>query len=290
MAFEPTNNGLSDEKLTWAVWWVEHRLQIKRAATVLLGILAFAFLAYGLYGFGDWMFGSGVRERQQIATLPLDLVNAEALRQTHAPQNIGVEDTIVLTGGTGKYDLAARVTNPNARWWVEFDYRFEIEAEGVSHHGYILPNQPAFALALGVRSEARPSSPALAVSNLTWHRVDAHATLPNYEAWSAARLALTVSGITFTSPQAGDALGISRATFTVKNDTAFGYHTVGFVVSLLSGGRLVGINEVTISELRAGESREVTATWFSDLPSVSRVEVQPEVNIFSARSYLAPGE
>lgn len=289
MAFDPQNT-MSEETLTRAVWWVEHKLLIRRIATALLGAVALSFLGYGLYGFGDWMFGSGVRERQELAQLPVDLTNAAELRQSHAPEDLGIEDTAVLAAGAGKYDMAARVTNPNAHWWAEFDYRFGGDATAAARHGYLLPGDAKYMLTLGVKVGARPSSAGLAIENLVWHRADPHLTLPDYVTWSTARTTFAVSGITFTPSLQGDPLGISRATFTVKNETAFGYHAVGFTVALLSGGRLVGINYVTISDLRAGESRDVSASWFSELPSVSRVEVQPDVNIFDVRSYLAPGE
>jgi len=59
---------LSESQLKWGLWWVNHQGQLKTVATVLLGAVAFALLAYGSWGFADWFFGSGVHERSDIAT------------------------------------------------------------------------------------------------------------------------------------------------------------------------------------------------------------------------------
>lgn len=290
MAFETPDNGLSNDKLKWGVWWVEHKLQLKSIGTVLLGVVGFSMLGYGLYGFADWMFGSGVRERQQIAQLAAGYVDYSAFRQARAPHDLGVEDTIVLQGGSGRYDFAARLTDPNAQWWAEFSYRFGEDATAQPKRGYILPGESKYLLALGVKSDSRPSAAGLVVEDIRWHRVNGHATRPDYATWSSTRLNFGIADIAFATPKPDDPLGVSRATFTFTNDTAFGYHAVAFSVALISGGRVVGVNTVTISDVRAGETRLVAATWFSDLPSVSKVEVHPEVNIFDARSYLGPGE
>jgi hypothetical protein len=61
-------------------------------------------------------------------------------------------------------------------------------------------------------------------------------------------------------------------------------------VTLLSSGKVVGINKVTISDLRPGQERDVEASWFMDLLSVTDIEVRPQVNIFDARAYIAPGQ
>jgi hypothetical protein len=98
-----------------------------------------------------------------------------------------------------------------------------------------------------------------------------------------------VSDARFRPPAPDDPLKVSRATFNVKNDTAFGYWRVSFFVILWSGSSIVGANSVTISDLRPGETREVAVSWFNEIHGVTRVEVVPEVNIFDDRVYIPPG-
>ena len=140
-----------------------------------------------------------------------------------------------------------------------------------------------------MKSETRPAGPEIEVSAVRWKRVDQHAVRPDYKTWAQARLDFAIEDVKFAPPSPTDAISVSRATFTIANRTAYSYWSAGFFVVLYSGSRIVGVNYVTISELRAGRSTPVDASWFIDLPSVSRVEVIPEVNIFDDRIYIPPG-
>ncbi|HCC22412.1 hypothetical protein A2480_01275 [Candidatus Uhrbacteria bacterium RIFOXYC2_FULL_47_19] len=285
--------GSNEEKLTegqlkWGLWWVNHRGQLKTAATILLGTVAFVLLAYGSWGFADWFFGSGVRERAGTVTLTQNLTDYTSFREAAMPEKLSIQPTMTLPAGEGKYDLLARMINPNRRWWVEFDFRF-VDA-GLSdrlQHGYLLPTDSRFLYQLGVSSDHKPS-PTFEITDITWHRVDGHEVQPDYLTWATKRLNFIIDRPEFVPPDAKSALPVSRARFSVTNDTAFSYVSVPFLVTLLSGERVVAVNRVVVTGLKAGEIREVESSWFNDLPSVTRVEVKLELNIFDSTVYLAP--
>jgi hypothetical protein len=291
MPFEPSEQGqLTEKDLSFGLWWVNHKVQLRHVLEAALGIIAIPMLVFGAYGFADWYFGTGVQERAQLATQSLQYTDYAALNAARAPKDLQVDAPLVLAAGTGTYDIAARVGNPNRGWWADFDYHFDTGSGAKTYHGFVLPADTSTMTALGVTSDARPAPQSLVIENLHWNRVDLHATRPDYDTWSSARLALTVSEPVFTPPAASDAVQVSRATFTLTNASGFGYVTVPLTVTLLSGSRVVGITRVAISELRAGESRAVDASWFFSLPTVTRVEVKPDLNIFDPHGYIAPGQ
>ena len=76
-----------------------------------------------------------------------------------------------------------------------------------------------------------------------------------------------------------------RSVFSLSNDTAFSYYDVGLFVLLKRGSAIVGVNKTTLSTLNSGEETDVTVNWFGTLPSVSQVEVIPELNIFDLGVY-----
>ena len=173
---------------------------------------------------------------------------------------------------------------------MEFDYRFTGPGfDDEYKRGYLLPSDTKYLYSLGVEAESKPPA-ALEVANVMMHRVDNHVVRPDYRTWATERLNFLIEDIKFIEPDKDSPIPISRASFIITNDTAFGYVSVPFFVTLLSGNRVVGVNRVVISDLRAGEMREVIASWFNDLPNVTRVEVKPEVNIFNDLVYLKPGE
>lgn len=282
---------MTEKQLKWAYWWVRNKVRIRQVFTAILGIFAFSLVAYAGFGFLDWFFVSGVRERANLAQTIATGTPLATWRDYGAKQVVLFDSPVILSAGEGRYDIFSRATNPNDEWMVEFDYRFD--AGGVSIQakpGFLLPGETKNLHALGVKSDSRPSSPEIEITNLRWNRIDPHLARPDYRTWSVSRLDLRIVDAEYTPPDPSDMLPISRADFTIENHTAFSYYTVGFFVSLFSGQKIAGVNYVTISELRAGEQRSVEATWFNSLPNVTRVEVEPEVNILDERVYIPPGQ
>jgi len=293
MAFDPTRESqLSEDQLKWGYWWVTHKVQVRKIFTIVLALVAIALVGYAGFGFADWYFGSGVKERSDIGQLARTVINFPAFHEKFAPQELVIEGTSVLEAGEGAYDLATRVTNPNTTWWAEFDYQYLSGGDPLvaAQRGYVLPGEVKYLTGLGTKAASFPGGAEVAVTNLVWHRVDTHVVRPDYATWSAARLNFQITDVKFQAPDPTDQLKVSRASFTLKNDSGYGYWKAGFFVALLKDEQVVGANYVTVSELRAGDVRPVEASWFSDLPSVDRVEVTPEVNLFDAGVFIPPGK
>jgi hypothetical protein len=289
MPFEPIREGqLSEKELKWGYWWVTHKLQLKKLLTLVLAVIAFLLVSYASYGFADWFFGSGVRERAAIAQMANTPTGYPAIHSLIAPQPLNIENPIVLVSGSDSYDLVSRVTNRNADWRAELDWHFEAagQATGLTRHTVVLPGDNVWLVQLGVKSKSRPVSVGVAVDKRQWRRLDKHQVQPDYASWAGERLDVEVSDVEFTPAQPTDPLSISRATFQVANKTGYGYWRVSFFVTLWDGGSLVGVNYVTASQLRAGETRTMDASWFTALPRVTRVEVSPEIDIFDQGNYM----
>lgn len=291
MPFDPGEIGkISEKGLKWGYWWVTHKVLLRKLLTIAIGIVAGVLVAYAGYGFLDWFFGSGVRERAEIGLLTKAVTPFSDFRAASTPQQLSLSTATVLDSGSGRYDIFSRAVNPNEQWWVEFDYTVETGVSApIQKTAYLLPGETKNLHALGIKADSRPGNPSFMIDNISWHRVDQHVVRPDYRSWAGARLNFRLSDLKFVPPDPADPLPVSNAEFTVVNDTAFSYYEVGFFVTLYSGNRVAGVNYVTISELRAGERRPVKAAWFNSLPTVSRVEVTPEVNIFDDLVYIPPG-
>ncbi len=284
------SNKMTEDELKFGYWWVSHKVQVKKAGTIVLAIVAFSLFIYGAWGFADWFLGSGVRERQEMGLMTLNSIDYQYFHASSRPDPMVTQAATTVTAGEGRYDIIAKVGNPNQRWWMEFDYRFTGAGFTDQYRkGYLLPTDNKYLYSLSVEADSKPSA-VLEVADVVLHRVDNHVVQPDYRSWAGDRLNFVIDDIEFLGPEKDSPIPVSRAAFTVKNDTAFGYVSVPFFVTLLSGTRVVGVNRVVISQLRAGETRQVEASWFNDLPNVTKVEVKPEINIFDNAVYLKPGE
>lgn len=281
---------LTERQLEWGIWWVEHKKQVKAVISVVLGAIGFSLFAYGVWGFADWFIGSGVKERAQIGLLTQNLTDYPAFRAAFQPEPLVTQSPMVLTSGEGRYDIIAKVSNPNNRWWVEVTYHFSgSRMNDQEHTSHILPADTRYLYVLGIDAERKPTA-SLEILSVDWHRVDGHEVRPDYPTWSSKRLNFDIQNPEFEPPDPNAPIPVSRASFTVENDTAFSYNTVPFFVTLMSGRRIVGVNRVVATRLLSGQEREIEASWFHDLPSITQVRVQPELNIFDEEVYLEPGE
>ncbi|TAK03939.1 hypothetical protein EPO34_02150 [Patescibacteria group bacterium] len=273
------------------IWWIENRARLQKAALVLFGLVDAVLIGFFLWTSVDTFLISYGTERDAIATMAvLGQDDLSAFTRETAGKPIVLSGTTVLTGGEGTYDLYATATNPNGDWYAEFDAFYRLGSGETTHERqFILPGEEKALVALAVRADAPPQDPQLVLDRLTWRRVDKHLT-GAYEPWARDRLDFAITGAAFSADLQVDAKTIGRVSFTVKNDSAFGYYDPSFLVRLKRGSSVVGVTRTALSSLRAGESQEVLLNWFGPIPSVSETQVVPEINIFDPKVYIPAGQ
>ncbi len=294
MAFTPTREGqLSEEKLKWGYWWVTHKVQVRRWFILVMIILDLIVLAYVGYGFVDWFFLSGAKERADIGQMVQNPIDYASFRAAAKPVDLVYENPLVLQAGEGAYDIASKVTNDNTKWWADFNYRFIMNEDPNSSpkaaYGFVLPGDSTYLSTLGWKTTSTPAV-RLEISNMQWHRISPHTTFPTYDVWKAEHLNLVIEPEPFRPALSSDPLHVSKAVFQVTNDSAYGLRTARFFVILYSDQAIVGVNDVTIGRLMAGDGKTVEVSWFSDLPTVTSVEVIPIINLMDPMSFVTVGQ
>lgn len=285
MPYDNPSADFSEGQLKLASWYVSHKLLLKK---ILIGFLIFLnviFWGYGLYGLVNHYFIEGPELNQALRELTRS-VDLAAIRARVAPESLEIGTTNVLSAGKGRYDLSAKVSNPNPAWRAEFDYSFVADGKVEdARHGFILPNEEKDLINLGVESTARIRNASIEINNLIWQRINAH-EISNYEIWRDERLNFIFENVKFTPSVISDKITISRVTFNAKNLTAFSFWDVGFYIFLYRGSSVAGINYVTLEEFVSGQTRPVEVSWFEPLPAVTQVKVVPDVDIFDSRVYM----
>ncbi|MBI2099009.1 hypothetical protein HYT45_01175 [Candidatus Uhrbacteria bacterium] len=261
-------------------WIVLNKLLLKRIAKYCLIVFSIVFWSYGIYGLVDWILLSGPKERMAIARLHVDLVNYGA---REAVRPLEVRRASVISNARG--DALALIKNPNSRWYATFDYRFLIEGERtVARRGFILPGEEKYIFDLGLNLTGRPSRAALEIKNIIWRRITRR-EIPDYDAFLSSRLSFETDKISYAPALQVAGRTVSRASFEVSNNSAFGYFEVPFQIFLYRGNVLAGVNQAVLNNFASGETRQVDATWFETISGITKVEVRPDLNIMDDSVY-----
>ncbi len=270
----------------FSLWWVEHRLQLKRNGIILFVVCDVLILLFVFWNLIDAYVLK--YDAEQLAVTSLTQENQDALHAytlARAAEPLTFTDASVFLSADSHYDLYAELTNPNADWWAEFQYTFTFAGgETVVRNGFILPNEQKPIMELAYPSKISIDTAQVVLQNVTWHRVDHH-QVPDYKKWSTDRLSLEILNPLFTQDTTIATHTLSRTTFTVKNNSPFSFYQPVFSLLLMQGSRVVAVNRTSLASLDANSQQDVVVNWFGVVPSNAQVEVIPEINIFDSAVY-----
>lgn len=177
--------------------------------------------------------------------------------------------------GSKRYNLMAVVENPNDNWAItQLDYTFIINGQSLEKQtAFINPGERRLLTKMGYGAEAGINKIEIKIDNIKWYRIANDLPSINFEIKEAkfqAATRETVEDKTFDVP--------ARVTWTAKNLSLFNFWSVSWQVVLMSGAKIVAVNELNTTDFLSLESRELEVVWLNDLPRVTTVEVYPILN------------
>ena len=203
-----------------------------------------------------------------------ELVNIESLK---------VLWTEVIPSEKGFYDLAARIKNPNQNYGSgKISYKFEIYdyndnfVSDYSGETFILPNQTKYIVNTKIASDASVYRANIIFTNVDWKKPF------NY---NFPEFAVKQKEYYFLNDES---LGVSQAKAILVNKSNFDFEEIGIDVLLFDSlDNLIAVNNNEIRTLPTGQERDFIVTWFHNIDgNVSRIEVEPETNIFDSDNYV----
>ncbi len=285
MPYENQPTDFTEGQLRVASWYVSHKILLKKIFIGFLIFLCVIFWGYGLYGLVNHYFIEGPSFNLAMRELSRG-IDYSAINKILQPKGLELGTTTIFSSGKGRYDFMGKIFNPSSDWRAEFTYNFLVDgAPRPEKNGFILPGEEKYIFDLGAEAPTKPRTATLEIKNFKWQRVDAH-EIPDYTTWQNERINFPVTDLKFTPAAVGENIPISRASFAVRNATAFSFWNVGFEIFLYRGSSIASVNYVTLEEFRSGQIRSVEVSWFESLPSITQVKVVPEVNIFDAKVYM----
>lgn len=274
---------LSEGELKFGYWFVSHKAGIRKFLIICLIIFCVLTFSYVFFSLGRYYFIQYGEYQTSLATLSEDLVNVQGQHILNQVQPLELLTRDILPGDRGKVDIAIRVRNPNLNWGLN-SVVYQVSLGGKFYDkqtSFVLPGEEKYFMILNVDGNTS-GTPQIFFENEEWTRVT------KYETWGPERTNFVVNDQKFSSARQSELSGqlpISEVTATIFNDTAFNYNEVIVQTALFSGTRLAGISKVPIGDFRSRQTRPLVTRWTQSLPSISKVEVIPSVNILDDSVY-----
>jgi hypothetical protein len=258
---------------------------IKRIVIILVYLIIFGGIGTGLY----FLFRTAPTCADNIQNQGEEGVDCggpcAACEKIPVAQNLQVIEKAIVPGETGKYDVLARVTNPNPQLGAaSFDYTFSLLDDSgqiisqSSGTGFILPGQTKYVLAFNIESQTMPTGVDFQIKSFEWSKFTQFES-PN----------ISVSAKEFSLAGGGEP-GFARLTAKVRNQSNYDFHkiTVNAVVRDKAGNP-IAVNTTNLNDVLINEEREVNFSWSSPFPidpMSARIEVVPEADVFGSDNYM----
>lgn len=269
--------------------WIKVRPTLKR-----LGVFLFLFTDTALILFFAWSFlNFGVfdyfAERALVGSIIEGSGDLHLISEMRGAKGIQEQETGVFGLTDNRADFYSVVSNPNDDWFVRFSYHFNYSGgETEPQTGFLLPGETEKTVTtLGVPVATIPRTAQIELDDIQWTRVDGH-EIADYPTWAGDRLDFVFENVGYHRDLDLNGTAIARSTFTLTNNTAFGYWEPLFVIVLRRNNSIVGVTTTTTPRLQAGESRQVNVNWFGTTPSANATEIEPLIDLFDGSIYMPP--
>jgi len=151
-----------------------------------------------------------------------------------------------------------------------------------------MPLEEKYVSALGLDISNQSGEISFNLSEVFWRRIDLR-KVGNFEDFSNDRLNFEVSDLEFVPgdrSNLSEKISMNNISFSLTNQTAYGYYEAQIDLLFYRGTALQGINRVLLNNFLPGETRQVNLSWPGNLSGVNRTEIKPSINIMNDSVYL----
>lgn len=278
--------GVAEKRYKLSLFWIKVRRPLAKIGLVLWAVADVVLILFALWVMIDTFLISYEPERTLFAGMAVNQNNRHSVVLSTSPETIKLFDADVFALGDDRYDFFAQVENKNEDYWVEFDYYFTYSSgqQTEPQHAFVFPLNAKPLVDLAVSLDKAPSQVQVVVDEVEWHFVDPH-QIPDFAAFEAARLNFIVKDTDFIPSLDFDTV-VARSSFTVENDTAYGYWEPVFYVLLYRGTSVAGVTKARIDQFASDDTKTVEQNWFGNLPAVTEIEIIPEVDLFDPNVFM----
>jgi hypothetical protein len=277
-----------EKRYKYSLWWVGNRSRLAKLGLIFWAGINVLLILFALWVMVDTYLIDYQDERALLVMMGLNQDERHDNTVATTPESLKVDTSAeIFSLGDSRYDFYSELENSNENYWVEFDYYFTYGSSQTEvRKGYAYPSESKPLVELAWNSDNRPTSAKTVVENLQWHFLDPH-TIPDFVEFEEERMSFSIYDTDFDpslDTETGDT--ITQSVFTVRNSTAYSYWEPVFYTILYRSSSVVGITKTTLNKFEAGETRTVEQNWYGTIPSVTEIEVVPEIAILDLSVYM----
>ena len=185
------SEGITLKKMNIGLWLVSNRRNFIWGFIVFLIVVSAALYGYTIYGYVDYLFFGGQRERLAIEELTKTPAISEEQRlqsqakplENSVPQNFS---------SAGNSDFLTKLNNPNDKFFVKFDYCFTDNSKDIAcANTFLLPTESRY-VAIFNSTSTVSSQLGFRMFNMKWERLNAH-IYPDWKAFYAGHINFSTS-------------------------------------------------------------------------------------------------
>lgn len=259
-------------------WVAVHRDQLRTWWAISIITIDVLLLVYFVVAFTRYSFTT-VRTVALVGELTTPLVSP-SLRTALAPRDLAVGTAVALEQGSGRYDLAVPVTNPNQPWLAaEVRYRFSYGQSTREEKTVVWPGSESYLVQRNVALPAPPAgtTPRVEVSGVHWQRLDTPQRF--------AEVTFPVSDVTLRPVATVAGRPATRLTAIVRNNSVYSFRSVRLTVVLRQGSAIVAVGEALLESFVSLEERPLEVTWLASLPLNAEAAFYPVLNLLDQSVY-----
>lgn len=277
-------NGQSTQELNAADWWARHHISLR---TMGFGALV-AFIAlswgYGIWTLFDAYALSYPKEQRYTARIAGTTLSPDAINIS-APQSLQPGGTQSLSPESNLQHLYVPVSNPNALWWANIQYRFrDGTTETPIRSAVLLPNEARVLTELGWQGAAL-RAPSISIESIEWKRMDLNVVGTDFSAFKSRLLNFTMDKPVYQSNLEIEGKKLGQTSFTFTNPSGYSYRNVELLTTLYREGTVAGMNRLVLPHVAPGSSRQINVVWPENPLGITRVDVQPFVHILDPETF-----
>lgn len=194
-----------------------------------------------------------------------------------------VPEVAFVSDGANRYDILARVTNPNPFIGAsQFRYVLTLQdATGAdlaheSGTSWILPHETKTLLALGMTVTVPPAKATIEITNVVWQELAGYQEAPALRIYDKRFVPIS-SGVNF-----------AEVTGVLVNESAFDLRKVLIRAVLRdAGGKPVAVHQTQMSTLTVNAREEFHLIWPKAFTgTVSQMEIEADSNMYNQENFL----
>ena len=273
----------SYDRVSFGLWFLKNRRHLFLGLIFFLlvgSIILYSTFFYNLYTYIKYT----PEERESLGELSLVDVALSPARLAKPLKEEGVQSFF----HGNRYDLIARVSNPNDNFFAGINYCFLSGEEEVSCGQVTLfPNEDRYVLDLAVERSSPINNLRFYIKNVSWERVDSR----RYGSWNDyynERSNFIVSDINFEIVRSSDLSFSSRnnLSFRIKNNSPYNYWEVPISIILMNQGGIVGVNSYVVFEFMSLQEKNIELFWSNSLSRVDNVLIVPNLEVLREDNYI----